>query len=320
MVLSAIAWNLGYTFLIDNFTLNMLTLRSRSAAFLLSLVATFLLAGCAGPLPIPLAVEGKSSAQAKALLEQTQIAHGKEAFAKIKDISVSYDGIWPFLVTKIQPKITDPKFRKSSEDRILVNAGSAVQLYQGEGGSKWVHRLQRAGAAQVSVVYNGVMSTDMAVRDASHLVLESYQLFLLHAFEFNRAAWVEIGPTEMIDGKPYDTLVGVMRPGFGNATEDRAMLFIDQKTKLVKRVRLTLEGTAGTKGAVVDTTYLDYKTIDGVVWPVKFYEDLVTPFRGLPAHDFWITGLDTNRGLSSADFDGEKFSSRAAIPAKALSR
>jgi hypothetical protein len=71
----------------------MLTLRSRSAAFLLFFNAAFLLASCAGPLPIPLAVEGKSSAQAKALLEETQVAHGKEAFAKIKDISVSYDGI-----------------------------------------------------------------------------------------------------------------------------------------------------------------------------------------------------------------------------------
>jgi hypothetical protein len=149
------------------------------------------------------------------LLEETQVVHGKEEFAKIKDISVSYDGIWPLFVTKIQPKITDLKFRKCSEDRILVNAGSALQLYQGEGGSKWVHGTQR---------------------DASHLVLESYQLFLMRAVEFNRVAWVEIGPTALIDGKPYDTLIGFMHLGFGNAKEDRAMLFIDQKTKLLKRV------------------------------------------------------------------------------------
>jgi hypothetical protein len=293
---------------------------ARSFVFSFLISVFVFLAGCAGPLPIPLAKEGKSSPEAKALLEEAQMAHGKEAFAKIKDIAVSYDGFWPFLITKIQPKITDPQFRKISEDRILVNGGSAVQLYQGKGGSKWVRRVHGSGNTEVSVVYNGIANTDVAVREASHLVLESYQLFLMHAFEFNRAAWMEVGPTEFIDGVPHYTLIGVMRPGFGNAQEDRAMLFIDQKTKLVKRVRLTLEGTASTKGAFVDTTYLEYKTIDGVVWPVKFYEDLVSPFKGLPAHNFWITGLDTNRGLSSADFEGQQFSPKAAMPAKLLSK
>jgi uncharacterized protein YceK len=279
-----------------------------------------LLTGCSTTLPIPQATQGKTSAAAQALLEATQVAHGKSSFAMIKDISVSYDGVWPFLITKLQPKITDPDFRKKSEDRILVNAGTAIQFYQGNGGSKWVQRVNAKPSAQVTVAYNGQLSQDLAVRDASHLVLEAYQLFLMHAFEFNRASWLELGPTEIIDGVPHDTLVGVMRPGFGNAVEDRAMLFIDQKTKLVKRVRLTLEGTAGTKGAFVDTTYLAYKTIDGVVWPVKFYEELVSPFPGLPAHDFWITGLDLNRGLSDADFRGAQFSPKAAIPAKPLSQ
>ncbi len=281
------------------------------------LVFTFAITGalCAcTSVAIPVPTQTSTNEQAKALLTATQNAHGKDAFNKINDIAVSYDGVWPFLITKLQPKITDPQFRKISQDRMLLREGVVVQFYQGTGGDKFVWRESN----KVSVTYNGKTDTDIATRDASHLVLEAYQLFLMPAFYVERAAWLELGKTEFIDGNPYDTLIAVMRPGYGNAVEDRTMLFIDPKTKLVKRVRLTLEGTETTKGAFVDTTYFAYKTIGGVVWPTQFYEALVSPFPGLPAHDFWMTGLDINRGITNADFAGAKYSAKAAVPATAL--
>jgi hypothetical protein len=283
--------------------------------FVLSIASS--LAACT-TVAIPVPVQTSTSAQAQALLTATQNAHGAESFAKINDIAVSYDGVWPFLITKLQPKITDPQFRKISQDRMLLREGAVVQFYQGAGGDKFVWRESDKQPAKVSVTYNGKTDTDPATRDASYLVLEAYQLFLMPAFYVQRAAWLEVGKTEYIDGNPYDTLIAVMRPGYGNAVEDRTMLFIDPKTKLVKRVRLTLEGTETTKGAFVDTTYFAYKTIAGVVWPTQFYEALVSPFPGLPAHDFWMTGLDVNRGLTSADFSGAKYSGKAAVPAAAL--
>jgi hypothetical protein len=278
-----------------------------------------LVQGCSS-LGIPIPVKSSTSPEAQALLAETQNAHGKEAFSKINDIAVSYDGVWPFLITKIQPKITDPQFRKTSQDRMLLREGAVVQFHQGSGGGKFVWRENDKQPVKVSVTYNGKSDTDVATRDASYLVLEAYQLFLMPAFYVQRAAWLELGKTEYIDGAAYETLIAVMRPGFGNAVEDRAMLYIDPKTKLTKRVRLTLEGTSTTKGAFVETTYLAYKTIGGVIWPTQFYEALVSPFPGLPAHDFWLTGLDINRGLTNADFEGAKYSARAAVPAKPLSK
>jgi hypothetical protein len=290
-------------------------LRFGGIALLVPLV--LLVQGCSS-LGIPIPLRTSTSPEAQALLVATQNAHGKEAFEKINDVAVSYDGIWPFLVTKLQPKITDPQFRKTSEDRMLLREGAIVQFYQGSAGGKFVWRENDKQPAKISVTYNGKLDTDVATRDASHLVVDACQLFLMPAFYVQRAAWLEVGKTEYIDGTPYETLIAVLRPGFGNAVEDRTMLYIDPKTKLVKRVRLTLEGTATTKGAIVETTYLAYKTIEGVVWPTQFFEALVSPFAGLPAHDFWLTGLDINRGLTNADFEGAKYSARAAVPAKSL--
>jgi hypothetical protein len=295
-----------------------ITLKFQSLHRILSISLLILLVQGCSSLGIPIPVRSSTSPEAQALLTETQNAHGKEAFSKINDIAVSYDGVWPFLITKIQPKITDPQFRKTSQDRMLLREGAVVQFHQGSGGGKFVWRESDKQPVKVSVTYNGKLDTDIAMRDASHLVLEAYQLFLMPAFYIQRAAWLELGKTEYIDGASYETLIAVMRPGFGNALEDRTMLYIDPKTKLVKRVRLTLEGTATTKGAFVETTYLAYKTIEGVVWPTQFYEALVSPFPGLPAHDFWLTGLDINRGLTKADFEGAKYSVRAAEPAKSL--
>jgi hypothetical protein len=300
--------------------------RSRSLVVLLGLVVVLALGACS---TIPMPVRSESSASALQLLEATQQAHGKNSFAAIKDIAVGYDGKWYTLVTKIQPLVTDPQFRGSSEERMILDSSQnrlVGQIYKGPGGTKTViKRAPKSNEAasssfgEVTIDYNGKPNQDTAVNAASHLVLEAYQLFLYPAFYVQRAAWFETAGTAFVNGHECDLLLAVMRPGIGASKEDRVMLYIDKQERLVRRTRLTLEGTATTRGAVVDTDLSDFVTIAGVKWPSKFYEDLVTPFRGLPAHLFWLTGLDVNRGLTSADFVNNEFSTKAAIKATPIS-
>jgi hypothetical protein len=276
-----------------------------------ALLGTAMLVGCT---TIPAVTTTQSSVAAKALLAATQKAHGAEAFAKIRDLSVDIDGEWATVVPKLQPILTDVQFRKSSQERLLLTQNVTAQKHNGPGGDKVV--LKQGG--QVSVVYNTKQEGTAAQVASSHLVMEAYKLFLMPAFYMQRAALLEQAGTDTVDGHACDLLVAVLRPGFGDAVEDRAMLYIDQQTKLVRRVRLTLEGFESTKGAVVDTTYRAYQEVAGVTWPTHLYEDLVSPFRGLAAHDFWITGLDVNRGLAPRDFTRTGFSEKAAKAATPL--
>ena len=86
----------------------------------------------------------------------------------------------------------------------------------------------------------------------------------------------------------------------------------------MRRVWLTLEGSEPSQGAVVSVEHDKFVSVGGVVWPTHFYETVVKPFAGLPAHDFYLTGIDVNRGLTAADFSGGRFSEKAARPAAAL--
>jgi hypothetical protein len=275
-----------------------------------------LLSAC-GSIPLPQKPDGPSEPEAIALLEAAQVAHGKQAFAAIRDISVAYDGDWLGLITRIQPAITDPSYRKTSEERMLIRSGKTElvsQIHSGSAGKKTVLEVER----RPSVWYNGQAHTERGQLAASHLVVHAYQLFLYPAFYVQRASVLERAGTAVVDGRDTDKLMAVLRPGFGGSAEDRAILFIDRQDKLVRRVWLTLEGTEPSKGAVVGVDYRAYADVGGVRWPVKMYETVVRPFAGLPAHDFWVTGLELNRGLERSDFEGGVWSDKAARPAQAL--
>jgi hypothetical protein len=284
------------------------------------LLCLVFVAGCSSLGAIPKPAGSASTPEALTLLEATQQAHGKNSFAGINDISVGYDGKWYTLVTKIQPLVTDPKFRGASQERMILAPSSAriiAQDFTGPGGNK---RVIKSSVDKVSISYNGMPNQDLAVNAATHLVLEAYQLFLYPAFYVQRATWFETAGSATVNGFECDLLLAIMRPGIGASKEDRVMLYIDKKERLVRRVRLTLEGTATTAGAVVDTDLSDFVTVGGVKWPSKFYEDLVTPFRGLPAHLFWLTGLDVNRGMAPADLNGLEFSPKAAALAMPIKK
>jgi len=50
---------------------------------------------------------------------------------------------------------------------------------------------------------------------------------------------------------------------------------------------------------------------------MRSYEEVVHPLR-LPAHDWYVTGLDVNRGYEVSALQGAQFSGLAAAPAAAL--
>jgi hypothetical protein len=270
-----------------------------------------LLAAC-GSIPLP-----KGSAiqpEALALLEQSQQAHGKAAFAAIRDISVSYTGTWFDLIKRIQPAITDPAYRQTSQERMLLADKVIAQIHSGPAGQKTVIETDR----KIAVWYNGTPYAGADQQAAAHLVLHAYQLFLYPAFYVQRASVLERAGSSVVNGRDCDVLLAVLRPGIGNAPEDRVLLSIDRQDKLVRRVWLTLEGSAPSQGAIVSVEHDKFVNVGGVMWPTHFYETVVKPFAGLPAHDFSLSGIDLNRGLTPADFAGGQFSGRAARPAALL--
>lgn len=285
---------------------------------LYALVVALVVAGLAGCTTIPPQTKPSTDADARALLDETQAAHGKAAFAAIRDLSVSYDGEWFSVVTRLQPVLTDTGFRKTSEERTLFggtwNEHVVAQTHRASAGEKFVLRKGR----EADVWYNGKPEGDREKRAAAHLVVEAYQLFLYPAFYVERAQHLERAGRGSVNGRECDLLLAVLRPGIGDAVEDRVVLYIDRQDRLVRRVRLTLEGLDSTKGAIVDVDHDRFVEIAGVKWPTHFYEALVRPFPGLPAHDFSLTGLDVNRGLTLADIADGAFSSKAALPARAI--
>lgn len=274
-------------------------------------IALFAVAGCSS---IPLPRGSQSQPQAMALLEQSQQAHGKAAFEAIKDINVSYTGTWFTIITKVQPAITDVAYRQTSQERMLMGDSLIAQIHSGPGGQKTVVEDQR----KVAIWYNQQLYTGADQMAAAHLVLHAYQIFLYPAFYVQRASVLELAGSSVVNGRDCDNLLAVLRPGIGSSVEDRVLLCIDRQDKLVRRVWLTLEGSEPSKGAVVSVVHDKFMQVGGVTWPTHFYETVVKPFAGLPAHDFSLSGIDVNRGLTKADFADGKFSPLAAKPAAAL--
>ncbi len=289
------------------YAMNFLSFKCVSAAF----SALCLLSGC-GSVPLPHG--SQSQPEALALLAQSQQAHGKAAFDAIKDINVSYTGTWFSIITKVQPAITDVAFRQTSQERMLMPDSLIAQIHSGPGGQKTVIEDQR----KVAVWYNQQPYTGTDQLAASHLVLHAYQIFLYPAFYVQRASVLELAGSSVVNGRDCDNLLAVLRPGIGSSVEDRVLLCIDRQDKLVRRVWLTLEGSEPSKGAVVSVVHDKFVQVGGVMWPTHFYETVVKPFAGMPAHDFSLSGIDLDRGLTKADFAGGIFSPLAQRPAAPL--
>ena len=172
-----------------------------------------------------------------------------------------------------------------------------AQEYTGPAGKKLVVRTP----GKVSVTYNGSFSDDAETRSAAALVADAYTMFLLGPCYLERPGIVLASNGQsVVDGFVCDEVLAVLRPGFGEAKEDRVILFIDRNSKYLRRVRMTLNGLEGTRGAEVDVTFRDFRMIGGILWPTDFDERIRVPFD-LHAHHWRMLGLEINRGFRAGD-------------------
>lgn len=273
---------------------------------------------------MPVRLNATTTPAASALLLESAQAHGLAAFQALRDVSVSYSGEWRALIGRIQPAIVDASFRASSEERLLLREGIVAQAHSGPGGRKQVvRRTAPAGQGEVKVWFNGEEARDLERRSAAAIVVDNYSLFLLGPMLLVDRAWadrisgMEIGGVEWVEDQECDVLRLRIAPGNGFSSQDQLALFIDRKERLMRRIRFTLDGFAGTLGAIAETETFDHVTLHGVRWPTRFYERVVRPIR-LPAHDWRLTGLDVNRGLQTNEIDGPTFSGAAVAPAARL--
>jgi len=297
--------------------------RLLGAAALAPLAASPLLGGCASVAPLaPVAATEATAPEAAALLAESAAAHGLAAWRRVRDLSVSYRGEWRPLIDRLQPELVDARFRQASEERLLPAEGLVAQSHTGPGGHKQVVRQLGRGpgdAGRVTVAYNGVATTDEAVQQAAALVADGYRLFLLGPLALvDTAHTLRLAGLEQVGEHACERLMVRLAPGLGLSPVDQLVLCIDRRTRLMRRVRFTLDGLASTRGAVAEVDTFDFQNIQGIEWPTRFHERLRKPIPRLPVHDWRLTGLDLNRGLKAADLGGAQFSGAARSPARTL--
>jgi hypothetical protein len=283
--------------------------------YLLATLCISLLASCASTKICTREIKSSDS-EALAIVRASQKAHGIEAFSKIRDLSVRYEGAWASIAPRFQPVLVDSKFRGASEERIILLSRVVAQNHQGPGGQKSV--LKKPGST--SICYNGQLSKDTEATQAAALAVDAYTLFLLGPFYFQPSGTVFVMNGESkVDDELCDEVLAILRPGFGVADEDRVVLYVDRSTKQLRRVRMTLNGLDSTRGSEVDVTFRAFRRIGGVLWPTDFDERVRSPFD-LQAHHWNLLGLEINRGLRPADLNLGRWTAKAAKPTAALSR
>jgi len=285
-------------------------------------------AGCASPLPLNQSASAAADAQKR--LNDSALAHGLEAYRTITDINIGYDGQWRPLIHRVQPEVVDAGYRGAAQDRLLLKAGVVAQTHRGPAGVKqvlWQRGNGEVGSGgsvgrpgSVQVWYDGVASADDARRSAAAVVAECYGLFLLGPLWLAGRSGLTLPPaqlagTERVHGRLCDVVQVDLSPGLGLVSRDRLALLVDREDSVTRRVRFTLEGFTGTRGAVAEVDTFEHQRRFGVLWPMRSYEEVVHPLR-LPAHDWHVTGLDVNRGYGVEALSGPAFSGLAAAPAQ----
>ena len=283
-----------------------------------------LLSGCASPLPA--ATQARTTADAQALLDASAAAHGLLALGGVADISVSYAGQWRGLVNTLVPPLVDAGHRGRSEERLLLREHLVGQAHIGTEGRKQVIRqASDVGEGTVRVWLDAAPTQDVDRLHAAALVADGYALFLLGPMllarmppgrlVMERAGTARI--TQADGDHACDLLRARLSPGTGLSPRDDLVLYIDQSSRLMRRVRFTLNGLDATQGAVAEVDTEAHIERRGVRWPTRFHERLKRPLP-IPVHDWVMTGLDLDRGLAAAEVSGAAFSGRATAPAKGL--
>ena len=291
---------------------------SRGPITLLMFVALLTLSvgltGCSTPFPRatqPASSEERAAAQA--IFDQCLAAHGGDVSTFADDVNLSMTGEWGTLIQRIQPVVTDSAFRISAQERFQPREQLFAESWEGPSGTKKVIRTPGA----VEVYYNGVRTTDEQKTQASAMTADAFQLFHFGPsfLQMRRATFVRLADASE-NGVSYQRLLTTLRPGFGFSDSDDVVIWIDPGTHRLFRVHMTLNGFATTKGAHVDTTFLEYQKIGRMLVPVRFHERVRGPIR-ISAHHWQITGADFDRKWDAKDVSGAEWSGAAAAPAKA---
>lgn len=289
-------------------------LRSCSGAWIVP-VAALLLGGCATPFPVATAgfrpPDGRDGA---AVLAATLAAHGGDLRARGGDIASAVTGAWSPLITRIQPLVTDHRWRIDAQERLLPAEGVHTIRWTGPAGEKVVVRTPTT----VRVFYNGTESVEDDVLASSAMTSDAFQLFLCGpSFIAWRASRLERLADVEEDGRTLHRVLAVLEPGFGRSPRDEVVLFVDARDHRLRRVWFTLEGFRTTRGATADVTFLRYQSFAGLLLPVAFDERVRAPIS-LHAHAWHTVGLDLDRGLTASDISGVQWSEKAARPATAV--
>jgi hypothetical protein len=283
----------------------------RTHHLLIAILGATLLAACAS---LPPSTVERSTADGQALLDAAATAHGWEAYRKLNDINLRHEGRWFDFAARVQPVLIDAQYRVSAEERILVGQRSSAKRYSGGKGPKHAFR----DPTTLNLWYDGRAEPNAEKRDAAALVLDGYRLFLLGPlFLKEQGAVVERAGEGRVDGRACDWLLARIRPGFGFSPEDRVQACVDREHRRFLRIRMSIEGLASTRGAVVEVDYFDYIVRDGVQFPTRWFERVKRPVP-IDVREWWMTGLDLNRGYGREAIAGPQLSGAAARPAAPL--
>lgn len=213
-----------------------------------------------------------------------------EDTAPLRSLAISTEGTWPFLVTKIQPRMTDEAWRVTSDEYLDLDARRYDVRSRGPAGTKRVVR----ASGEISVSYNGEHSDDEDVLKATALTTDAMWLFYLgpRGLEGKKYAFVRLADA-IEKGRRYYRIHSVVEPGFGYSDRDQLVLWIDPETFLLYRTHITLEGFRNTRGAHVDVTVREYRQVGGEVLPRRLFERVRGPIA-IDVHDWWTTSIETN--------------------------
>lgn len=276
------------------------------AALVLALTA------CATRFPQPQdGLEFSDGLNAENLFARSLAAHGGDLREYPGDFNLAMTGEWGRAIVRIQPVVTDVGYRISAEERYRPADQLYAVRHQGPEGVKTVVRHGR----EIEIWYNGQREEDAAILRASAMTTDAFEMFHFGpSFIKHRAVEMRRLANQRENGTDYRLVWVRLQPGFGEADEDEAVLWIDPASDLMFRIHMTLNGFETTQGAHVDTTFHDYEDVDGFMLPTRFVERVRGPIR-INAHEWWITGRDQNRGWQASDVSGPAFSGAAAASA-----
>lgn len=258
-----------------------------------TLGAIFLLAACASQ-EAPTAALTTSDPEALSLATGAQRAQGAGAFATIRDLNVRYGSRWNALGSRSHAGLWDRRHRRESEEALDLGSGMTVQLHKGPGGRKFVLR----APGRVTVWFNGQPDSREEELRIAALIADIEKMELLGALYFQRPGIIfeKLEPAR-VDGAQCEQVHAILRPGFGYADEDHAVLAIDSTTQLLRRATVTLGGLKGGGKTKMEITFTNWGERSGVKWPIEFDERIpgMLPFN---ARHATLLDLKANHGFA----------------------